>query len=141
MKCVYKIKCRDQEITEYYIGSSMDFHERKETHKCDSRNLNQREYCYPVYMFINVNGGFENWEFEIIKEYKFITRKELTMNEQYYKDLLKPELNSINAIGVDVERAKKTKDLNNKMKINCYQCNKEMLKKSLYRHLKVCKGV
>ena len=76
IKCVYKIKCRDATITEYYIGSSMNFHKRKNAHKTNSNNLNRRQYCIPLYMFINVNGGFDNWEFEVIKEFKFITKKE-----------------------------------------------------------------
>ena len=149
MKCVYKIVCRDKEITEFYIGSSMNFKERKYLHKSNSNNLNCRSYCMPLYMFINVNGGFENWEIVVIKEYKFITKKELNINEQYYKDLLKPNLNDRNAKGVDMER-KKNYDkiynkihnkINSKIKDNCPQCNKEMLKNNLNRHLKICKKV
>ena len=139
MKCVYKIKCRDQEITEFYIGSSMDFNSRKVCHKSYSINLKCKQYCYPLYMFINVNGGFENWEFEVIKEYKFITKKELNMNEQYYKDLLKPNLNDRNAKGWDIERKKKTQKLNELVNDNCPQCGKEMRKKSIKSHIKICK--
>ena len=139
MKCVYKLKCKDTNITEFYIGSSIDFRERKYLHKYNSNNLNSRQYCFPLYMFINVNGGFENWEFEVIKEYKFITKKELTMNEQYYKDLLKPELNSQNAYGLDIERIKNTNKIlvkiNNKKKANCPYCNLEMLKINIKRHI------
>jgi hypothetical protein len=144
MKCVYKLKCRDKEITEFYIGSSIDFRERKYNHKNNSNNLLRRPYCYPLYMFINVNGGFNNWEFEVIKEYKFITKKELNINEQCYKELLKPQLNSINANGVDLERKKNTmkiiSKIRNKIKINCPHCNIELLKTSIHRHIKTCKG-
>ena len=140
MKCIYKIVCRDKEITEFYIGSSVDFNTRKWNHKCNSNNLNRKEYCYPLYMFINVNGGYNNWEFEVIKEYKFITKEELNINEQYYIELLKPKLNACNSYGLD-----KTKDnnyrkynnkINNKKKANCPQCRKEMLKRSIYKHIK-----
>jgi len=146
MKCVYKLKCRDKEITEFYIGSSMDFYTRKRKHKTTSINLNNSNYCIPLYMFINVNGGYDNWEYEIIKEYKFITKKELTINEQYYKDLLKPKLNSINAFGVDMERyknkIKRNNDKNNNnIKDNCPQCGKEMVKRNINKHLKICKKV
>ena len=136
MKCVYKIICRDADITEFYIGSSVDFDNRKRNHKCNSTNLNKREYCFPLYMFINVNGGFENWDFVVIKEYKFITKKELEMNEQYYKDLLKPQLNERNAKGLDMERRKNKDKINNKIRANCPQCGKEMLRKSIKRHIK-----
>jgi len=141
MKCVYKIKCRDPTITEFYIGSSVNFEKRKINHKSHSTSLNCKEFCYPLYMFINVNGGFENWEFEIIKEYKFLTEEELTMNEQYYKNLLKSELNSRNANGIDIERRKNNKKFYNNLKGNCPQCGKEMIKKNINKHLKVCRGV
>lgn len=135
MKCVYKIVCRDKEITEFYIGNSMNFTKRKTNHNCYSNNLNGRQYCYPLYMFINVNGGFENWEFEIIKEYKFITKKELEMNEQYYKDLLNPQLNDRNAVGYDKEREKNTKDTYMKIKVKCPHCNKELHRTSIKKHI------
>ena len=136
MKCVYKLKCRDTNITEFYIGSSVDFNTRKSEHKSHSNNLNRKEYCYPLYMFINVNGGFDNWEFEVIKEFKFITKKELTINEQYYKDKLNPHLNSCNAFGWDIARRKNTVKNLNKIKVNCPHCNKEMLKRNINRHIR-----
>ena len=161
MKCVYKIVCRDKEITEFYIGSSVDFHSRKSQHKSNSNNLNRKVYCTPLYMFINVNGGFDNWEIVVIKEYKFITKKELNINEQYYIELLKPQLNSNNAYGKDeeyysnnrkkIQLSNKLYKLNNseqvkettkiyrskynKIKDNCPFCCKEMLKSSIHRHI------
>ena len=131
MKCVYKIVCRDKDITEFYIGSSVDFEKRKTVHKSDSNNLKCGNYCCPLYMFINVNGGIENWDFEVIKEYKFITKEELEMNEQYWMDLLKPNLNFKKAKGIDMERRKN----HNKIKANCEHCGKEMLKCSINRHI------
>ena len=140
MKCVYKLKCRDTNITEFYIGSSVNFDSRKIDHKSKSNNLNRRECCLPLYMFINVNGGFDNWEFEVIKEYKFITKKELNMNEQYYIELLNPKLNSNNAYGYDIERKKNTMNnwnkINDKIKDNCPHCGYEMLKHSIKRHIR-----
>ena len=135
MKCVYKIVCKDKEITEFYIGSSIDFKGRKYNHKSDSNNLNSKEYCYPLYMFINVNGGFDNWEFEVIKEYKFITKKELEMNEQYYKELLNPHLNERNAYGYDKERFKKNIKKHSKIKANCPHCDKFITKNYIKLHI------
>ena len=140
MKCVYKISCIDENIKEFYIGSSVNFDRRIRQHKSNCNNLNRKEYCYPLYMFINVNGGYNNWEIVVIKEYKFITKKELEMNEQYYKVLLKPELNSKNAYGIDIEKRKKTQkkidNIHKKIKANCPHCNKELLNQSIKRHIK-----
>ena len=136
MNCVYKIVCKDKSITEFYIGSSVNFNRRIRLHKSNSNNLNCKEYCIPLYMFINVNGGWDNWDIIVIKEYKFITRKELTINEQYYKNKLKPELNSYNAYGVDVGRKKTTQKKHYNIKGNCPHCNLEMLKKCIPRHIR-----
>ena len=142
VKCVYKLKCRDTNITEFYIGSSLNFQQRKSQHKGGSNNLNDRHYCYPLYMFINVNGGIDNWEFEVIKEYKFITKKELNIEEQKFKDLLKPQLNISNVIGLDLEKRKINIKNYNSKKENCPHCNKEMLKTSIPRHIKDwCKSI
>ena len=139
MKCVYKIVCRDTNITEFYIGSSMDFDGRKYAHKHYCNNTNSKAYCLPLYMFINVNGGYDNWKYEIIKEYKFINKKELNGNEQYYIDKLKPQLNIINAFGVDMEKKKKTKKkdlyIQNNKKVNCVHCGIEINRTSMYRHI------
>ncbi len=140
MKCVYKIVCKNKEITECYIGSSVNFDRRKIDHKSHSKNLNSRHYCYPLYMFINVNGGWENWEIEVIKEYKFITKKELNINEQYYIELLQPHLNGQNAKGLDIERRKKSSQISDKnrskIKATCDICGKEMRKDSIKKHIK-----
>jgi len=140
IKCVYKIKCRDTNITEFYIGSSVDFKSRKTRHKSDSNNLNNRNYCSPIYMFINVNGGIDNWMFEIIKEYNLISKKELIIEEQKWIELLQPHLNGQNAKGINKEPIKKRdrirNKIRNKIKANCPHCNKEMLKRNIKRHIR-----
>ena len=143
MKCVYKIVCKDKEITEFYMGSSVNFNDRKRTHKSYSNNLNHRQYCIPLYMFINVNGGWKNWEMIVIEEFPNHSKKELNIEEQKYMDLLKPNLNDKNANGLDVERIKNTQKINNKIhskiysnKTNCPQCGKEMRKDSINKHIK-----
>ena len=136
IKCIYSIHCNDPNITEFYIGSSLSFKRRILQHKNNSTNLNSSEYCIPLYMFINVNGGFENWDFKIIKEYNLISKKELTIEEQKYKELLKPELNSVNAYGYDIERLNTNIKIKNNMKGNCPHCGEEMLLHSIKRHIK-----
>ena len=136
MKCVYKIKCRDTNISEFYIGSSINFYRRRYNHTSNCNNINARQYNCKLYKFIRDNGGFINWEFEVIKEYKFISKKELTINEQAYGDLLKPELNSYNIVGIDLLKDKNTRKKKNSVKVNCPHCGDEMLKISLKRHIR-----
>ena len=93
---VYKIYCIDSSITEFYIGSSVNFKERKYDHKRNCNNIKRREYNYKVYKFIRNNGGFDNWDFEILLEPEVENKKELRLKyEAKYQLDLKPELNVI----------------------------------------------
>lgn len=141
-KCVYKIVCKDKEITEFYIGSTNYFNHRKAIHKYNSIKLYRKEYCYPLYMFINVNGGWENWEMIVLEEFPNHTKKERIIEEQKYIDLLKPTLNEKNANGRDIVNRNNIRKINLNQKANCPQCGKEMLKGSIWRHInkKWCKN-
>ena len=136
MNCVYKIVCKDPTITEFYIGSTKDLNKRIISHKCNSNNLNSRVYCSPFYMFLNVNGSFNNWETIVLEEYKNINKKDLLLEEQNYIKLLKPQLNDYYAIGWDGKRKKIYNNVRNKKKVNCPICNETMNQGSLTRHKK-----
>jgi hypothetical protein len=91
---VYKIYCKDSSITEFYVGSSCDLHQRKITHKSDCNNNNSPAYNYKVYKFIRENGGYDNWDFEILLQVEVDSKEELRLNyEAKYQLDLKPELN------------------------------------------------
>ena len=93
---VYKIYCRDYSITEFYVGSSVNFKARKYAHKSNCNNIKRREYNYKVYRYIRENGGFDNWDFEILLEPEVENKKELKLKyEAKYQLDLKPELNVI----------------------------------------------
>jgi hypothetical protein len=58
---IYKLCCKDPQITDIYIGHTKNFTQRKNTHKtncCNENNINYNRY---VYNFIRENGGWENW--------------------------------------------------------------------------------
>jgi hypothetical protein len=93
---VYKIYCKDSSITEFYVGSSCDFHQRKRKHKSSCNNPKDKQYNYKVYRYIRNNGGYDNWDFEILLETEVENNKELKLKyEAKYQLDLKPELNVI----------------------------------------------
>ena len=57
---IYKLCCKDANITDIYVGSTTNFKQRKKEHKADCHNENNKNYNRPVYKFIRENGG--NWE-------------------------------------------------------------------------------
>ena len=74
---IYKIFCKDTNISEIYIGSTTNFKIRKSKHKSVCNNENDKNYNLKVYEYIRANGGFENFEIVIIEEYPCNNKKEV----------------------------------------------------------------
>ena len=89
-----------------YIGSTHDEIEREIQHNSDCNNENSEEYNRKVYKFIRENGGWDTWTFEVIQEYPCENDIELRIREQYYYDLLNPELNTYRPYTSEEERKK-----------------------------------
>jgi len=134
MGIVYKLFCLDSDIKEFYIGSSKKFKRRKYEHKSRCNNENSDRYNLKVYKFIRANGGYNNFDYEILL--KTEDDNDIKILEQKYIDELKPTLNRYNACGLDIKEYR----LNNKEKLSkqkklYYKNNKEKMKDSsrLYR--------
>jgi hypothetical protein len=92
---IYKIFCKDLNITDIYIGSTTNFNKRKIKHKSDCYNENKKSYNLKVYQYIRENGGFENFEMVIIEEYPSDNKKEANKRERFWIEKLKANLNII----------------------------------------------
>jgi hypothetical protein len=90
---IYKLCCKDANITEIYIGSTTNFRLRKSKHKCDCNNENSKSYNYKVYKFIRENGGFQNWDMIEIEKVNATDKKDLHKNERRVIEELRPVLN------------------------------------------------
>jgi len=119
---IYKIFCKDTNITGKYIGSTTNFNKRKYKHKSDCSNENNN---LKVYQYIRENGGFENFEMVIIEEYPSDNKKEANKRERFWIEKLKANLNS----NIPTRTVKEY----HKEKIIC-ECGCEILKKHLKRH-------
>jgi hypothetical protein len=92
---IYKIVCKDPEITECYVGSTTSHSKRKSRHKSSCNNEKSKDYNYPVYRYIRDNGGWDNWEFVLLEDYPCRTKKQLNIRERYWFEKLGAKLNSI----------------------------------------------
>ena len=162
---VYRIECKDTSITEFYVGSCKNFYDRHRAHKSMCCNINSKEYKTYKYKFIRENGGLDNWKFKIIKKLPNTNKQARLFIEQFYKDILKPPLNSYDAYKTkeQIQQQKKQYQLDNKeiindyktqydnnnrehlnnyrreyykVKANCPMCGLEMNKGSISRHIK-----
>jgi hypothetical protein len=135
--------CLDPTVKDSYVGSTTNLIRRKCSHKQSCENPNNKKYSFPVYTFIREHGGFENWQFVVVRRYKNIkTKEQLLKKERKYMERLQATLNKQvptrtyqeyyeNYKPVILERVKKYQDANKqqikvKKQVN-YQLNKDAI--------------
>jgi hypothetical protein len=121
---IYTITCKDPKIHDLYLGSTSNFYIRHRVHISNCKNPNNPCYNYKVYKFIRENGGFDNFQFNIIDEVNCNNREELLEIERKYFERLQPNLNKATPSGGFY-----TKD-----KIECI-CGKRLQHRRLFKHL------
>lgn len=92
---VYSLHHKSKDLgNNFYIGSTVNWYQRKRCHKDDCSKSNRKQYNFKVYKFIRENDGFASWEMDIIEKFVNISSRELERIEQKWRDELKPNLNS-----------------------------------------------
>ena len=66
---IYKISCKNKEITNIYIGYTTNYIKRKYQHKISTECPNNITYNNTENVFIRKNGGWHNWKMSIIEKY------------------------------------------------------------------------
>mgnify|MGYP003647614657 CR=1 FL=1 len=89
---IYKICCKDKEISDVYVGRTTNFQMRQSQHKIQSKNSKTNQTF--VYININQMGGWGNWEMVIIEEYPCENSIEANNREQYWINKLQASLNT-----------------------------------------------
>ena len=92
---IYKIFCKDSNITDIYIGHTTNFNKRKNSHRRNCYNENDRKYNIKLYQFIRNNGGWDNFEMIIVEKYSCNSKLEAEIKERYFIEELKSNLNCI----------------------------------------------
>jgi len=93
---IYKITDKE-DANEYYIGSTINISTRKSHHKKSTTNRVSKKYWCKIYQYIRANGGWDNFEFEVLESGQYIDRKEIKQKEQEWINKLNPTLNSVRA--------------------------------------------
>ena len=131
---VYKIVSKDENINEIYVGSSVNFKSRLQSHKCDCYNVKRNNYNSKVYQFIREHGGWDNWNMIKIIDIDCEDKSELRYYEQLYISSLKPKLNCNKSYTTEDDRKEYFKEhyQQNKDKIKEYnEKNKEKIKENM----------
>ena len=88
---IYKIYCKDECITDIYVGHTTNFIQRKSTHKVACNNQNND---FKIYKIIRENGGWTNWDMIEIAKYNCKDSTEARIKENEHYNQLKATLNS-----------------------------------------------
>ena len=144
----YKIYCKDENISDKYIGHTINFVERQKQHKRNCINPKSDEHNRKLYKFIRDNNGWDNWEMELLAFHKCENLLEAKKYEQQYFEEYKATLNSIEPLkthhnvinaknNIETELAKDDCcKANNTKKYNCNICNIHTdNKKDMNKHL------
>ncbi len=98
---IYKLCCKDETVTDCYIGSTHNLTTRIRSHKKRCINPNAQGHNIKIYKFIRENGGWTNWYFSILEVIE-CNQQEAYNSELHWIDILKPSLNTYNPpIGLD----------------------------------------
>tara|TARA_R110002072_G_scaffold33083_1_gene100368 strand:+ start:985 stop:1569 length:585 start_codon:yes stop_codon:yes gene_type:complete len=91
---IYKICCKDPNIKDIYVGSTTNFKARKYENKSRCNNENGKHYNLKVYKFIRDNGGWDNWDMVVIKEFSCENKRQLEREQRKQLEELNATLNN-----------------------------------------------
>jgi hypothetical protein len=140
---MYKICCKNIDITDIYVGHTTNINDRINNHKKNCNNPKNNCYHSKVYEFIRNNGGFDNWEIIVLEEYPCNIFSDAVIKERELYEKLKPTLNSNYPQQTDEEYKeykKKYAKQYGKKKVIC-ECGYESSKQHLKRHQKTDKHI
>ena len=92
---IYKICCKNIDITDIYVGHTTNIKKRIRHHKDSCNYSKDKHYHYKVYDFIRNNGGWDNWEIIVLEEYPCNSFSDAIIKEREYYETLKATLNMI----------------------------------------------
>ncbi len=108
---IYKIICKDPNVTDKYVGHTTDLVRRRQCHKNSTCNENSEYYNLKLYKFIREHGGWDNWKMEIIAHYNCNNLNEAKQKEQEHYSELKATLNSIEPFKIKPDKTYDVSDL------------------------------
>ena len=91
----YKIYCKDTNIDDVYIGHTINFVQRKQAHKTACNKSSDPSHNFKVYKFIREQGGWDNWNMDMIGFKNCKDRTQACIIEQEYFESHKASLNSV----------------------------------------------
>ncbi len=134
---IYKLCCRDTDITDCYVGSTTNFRTRKSQHKssCNKEN-NSRIYNLKVYQFIREHGGWDNFDMVLVEKVNVNDGNELKKEERKWIEQLNSTLNCQLPTRTRKEWCEDNKDKITERKKIYHEKNKDKIKEKHKQYYK-----
>ena len=122
---IYKITCKDSNITDKYVGHTTDLVRRRQEHKNNTCSENSPQYNIKLYKFIRDNGGWDNWKMEVVNFYNCINLSEARQKEHDHYVELNASLNSMEPLNTKETKIDEVPrfDVRINHKYLCEKCN------------------
>ena len=120
---IYKITCNDTNVSDLYVGHTTNFIERKRGHKYSCVNNKSSSYKCKLYEVIRNNGGWDNWNMEIINCFNCKDQYEARVKEQEYFVALNATLNSVEPMPTPKNTPIKVPENKENQTLHCEKCN------------------
>jgi len=91
---IYKMVCKDPNITDIYIGYTCNIYREKYNHKLKCNNPKYNTHNSYKYRFIRDHGGILNWDLIQIIAYPCENKRQLEAQQHKFIEKYKPSLNS-----------------------------------------------
>ena len=92
-RVIYRIVCRDLQVTDCYVGSTTNFDQRKASHRYACLDASSAKNNLKVYVAIRNNGGWDNWDVVVVENYPCANKNELHTRERFHMEQLGATLN------------------------------------------------
>jgi len=117
----YRFVCNDPNISNMYVGSSIDLVKRKSSHKSKCNNPNDKLYHLLVYKTIRDNGGWDNWRMLEIEHKNVKDKTEAKQREQYWIEFYNAQMNMMKTIPINIQEYYREYREQNKEQLIDYQ--------------------
>ena len=67
---MYKFVCNDLNVTDCYVGHTINMTKRKYKHKSICHNEKDKHHNLKIYQIIRENGGWENWNMVLVEKFQ-----------------------------------------------------------------------
>ena len=125
---IYKICSTDDDVEDFYIGSTTNFRRRKCFHKNAVNNKNLKQYTYKVYEYIRRNSGWNSWGIVKICDVKAKSKRHLHSIERQFIEEWGATLNSQVPGRTQKQYYEETKERRLKVCAKYRQKNKEKIR-------------